>query len=231
MLKKYEELPSQFKNDYVKSVYESLLKKRSQLVVKRLFDIILSVVLLLLLSPVFFLLAIWIKIDSKGPVFYRQERLTQYGRHFKIFKFRTMVVNADKQGSLVTLDNDSRITRVGQFIRDYRLDELPQLLNVLKGEMSFVGVRPEVEKYTSKYTNEMQASLLLPAGITSPASIVYKDEAEVLSEWMHKGLSSDEAYLNKVLPEKMIFNLKYLEDFSFINDMKIMIQTVSKVFR
>lgn len=227
----YNQLPPEFKSEVVKKYYDHLVKKRGQLVAKRCFDLIFSIVLLLLLSPLFLILSIWIKLDSKGPVFYRQERLTQYGKRFKIFKFRTMVADADKVGGLVTLGNDSRITKVGQFIRDYRLDEIPQLINVLLGDMSFVGVRPEVEKYTSEYTTEMKATLLLPAGITSPASIVYKDEAEVISEWMVRGLSSDQAYLEKVLPEKMIYNLKYLEEFSFFNDLKIMVQTAVKVFK
>lgn len=228
---KYDRLPSEFKTEIVKKYYEQLSNKRGQLVAKRCFDFSLSILLLLLLLPLFLLLSIWIKLDSKGPVFYKQERLTQYGKRFKIFKFRTMIEGADKVGSLVTLGNDSRITKVGQFIRDCRLDEIPQLINVFLGDMSFVGVRPEVEKYTSKYTEEMMATLLLPAGITSPASIAYKDEADVISEWMARGLNSDQAYLEKVLPEKMAYNLKYLEEFSFFNDLKIMVHTAVKVFR
>lgn len=227
----YEKLPLEFKTEAVKKYYDHLFNKRGQLIVKRGFDFLISVILLLLLSPLFIILSIWIKLDSKGPVFYKQERLTQYGKRFKIYKFRTMVVNADKIGSLVTLGNDNRITKVGQFIRNYRLDELPQLINVLLGEMSFVGVRPEVEKYTSQYTEEMMVTLLLPAGITSPASITYKDEAKVLSEWMSKGLSLEQAYLVKILPEKMGYNFKYLEEFSFFNDIKIMLQTAFKVLR
>lgn len=228
---KYEQLPSEFKTEAVKKYYNRLINKRGQLLAKRCFDLLLSIILLLLLSPLFLVLSIWIKLDSSGPVFYKQERLTQYGKRFNIYKFRTMIVDADKVGSLVTLGNDSRVTKVGQFIRNYRLDEIPQVINVLLGDMSFVGVRPEVEQYTSEYTEEMMATLLLPAGITSPASIAYKDEAKVISEWMDKGLSSDQAYLSKVLPEKMAYNFKYLEEFSFFNDIKIMFQTAFKVFR
>lgn len=228
---KYDNLKPEFQTEAVKSYYDTLAQKKGQLFAKRCFDFLLSIFLLIVLSPLFLFLSIWIKLDSKGPVFYRQQRLTQYGRPFQILKFRTMIVGADQVGSLVTLGNDNRITKVGQFIRGYRLDEIPQLINVLVGDMSFVGVRPEVEKYTSQYTDEMLATLLLPAGITSPASIAYKDEAEVISEWMAKGLSSDEAYLKKVLPDKMVYNLNYIKEFSFLNDIKIIVETVCKVIR
>ena len=176
MLKSFDKLPKEFQNKEVRKYYDILKKKRFNLVLKRIFDIVCSVILLILLLPVFLILAIWIKIDSKGPVFYRQERVTKYGKIFRIYKFRTMVTNADKIGSLVTLSNDSRITKVGNKIRKCRLDELPQLINVLKGEMSFVGTRPEVSKYVDKYTKEMMATLLMPAGVTSSASIKYKDD-------------------------------------------------------
>ena len=180
MLKKYSDLPKEFQNKKVRKYYEMLRKKRLYLVFKRLFDIIGALILLIILSPVFLVLAIMIKLDSKGPVFYRQERITKYGKKFRIFKFRTMVVDADKKGSLVTTNNDNRITKVGYKIRNSRLDEIPQLINVLLGDMSFVGTRPEVKKYVDLYTNEMYATLLLPAGITSKASINYKDEAKII---------------------------------------------------
>ena len=176
----WEKLPSQMQTEAVKPYYEILQKKQISLIFKRLFDIVVSIIMLLILSPVFLVLAIAIKLDSKGPVFYRQVRVTQYGKEFRIFKFRTMVTNADKIGSQVTVGGDSRITRVGKVIRECRLDEIGQLLNILGGSMTFVGTRPEVPKYVEKYTSEMWATLLLPAGVTSEASIRYKDEAALL---------------------------------------------------
>ena len=180
-LKKWENLPEEFKNEAVRPYYEYLKKKQISLIFKRIFDIFVSIILLILLSPIFLALAIFIKIDSKGPVFFRQSRVTQYNKEFKIFKFRTMVNDAEKLGAQVTSQNDSRITKVGEKIRKYRLDEISQLINVLIGDMTFVGTRPEVRKYVDAYTDEMMATLLLPAGITSNASIEYKDEDEILS--------------------------------------------------
>ena len=161
LLRKWDDIPEFMRNDEVKKYYDILIKKRFSLMLKRFFDIIMSLLLLIVLSPAFLILAIWIKVDSQGTVFYRQERITQYGRTFRIFKFRTMVSNADKIGTLVTTQNDSRITRVGEKIRKCRLDEIPQLINILKGDMSFVGTRPEVQKYVDAYTDEMKATLLL----------------------------------------------------------------------
>lgn len=193
---------------------------------KRFFDIIMSLLLLIVLSPVFLILAIWIKADSKGTVFYRQERITQYGRTFRIFKFRTMVSNADKINTLVTTQNDSRITRVGEKIRKCRLDEIPQLINILKGDMSFVGTRPEVQKYVDAYTDEMKATLLLPAGVTSLASLKYRDEDEIISQETDKGKTVDQAYIEDVLPEKMKFNLEYLNNFNILKDVNLCVKTV-----
>lgn len=222
MLKKWEELPEFMKTDEVKKYYEILSKKKPQLVLKRVFDIVMSLLMLILLAPIMLILALLIKLDSEGSVFYKQERITQYGKTFKIFKFRTMVQNADKIGTLVTVDNDSRVTKVGSYIRKIRLDEFPQLFNVLKGEMSFVGTRPEVKKYVDEYTDEMYATLLLPAGITSSASIKFKNEDELLS-----GADDiDNKYVLDVLPLKMKFNLEDIENFSFFNDIKVMIGTV-----
>ena len=231
ILIKYEKLPENLKNEKVKEYYDILSKKKISLVIKRIFDIIVAVILLILLSPIILILAIMIKIDSKGPVFYRQERITTYGKIFRIFKFRTMVQNADKVGTLVTVGNDSRITRVGKLIRKVRLDELPQLINVLKGEMTFVGTRPEVKKYVDKYTDEMKATLLMPAGITSVASIKYKDEDEILDRAKQKGKDIDLAYVEDVLPEKMKYNLEYISKFSFVYDIKVCIDTVIGVLR
>lgn len=208
-----------------------LASKTVDLACKYVFDRVMALILIILFSPLLLFFAIWIKLDSSGPVFYRQERITQHGRKFRIYKFRTMVADADKKGSLVTVGNDSRITRVGSLIRKYRLDEIPQLLNVLAGDMSFVGVRPEVEKYTNCYTDEMNATLLLPAGITSPASIAYKDEDRLMEKYMALGMTADEAYVQKVLPAKMVYNLDYIRTFSFWNDLRIMVQTVVKVVK
>lgn len=208
-----------------------LATKKRDLFLKVLFDKCLAIALLIILLPIFIILSVWIVLDSKGPVFFRQERVTKNGKLFRIFKFRTMVVNAEQCGSLVTIGNDKRITKVGAVIRKYRLDELPQLFNVLLGDMSFVGVRPEVQKYVLHYTDEMMATLLLPAGITSPASIAYKDEDEIMTKYTSRGMNPDDAYLSKVLPEKMRYNLEYIGQFTFLNDITIMIDTVLKVFR
>lgn len=221
----WENLPPQMQTESVRPYYEILQKKQVSLVFKRLFDIVVSFIMLLILSPVFLVLAIAIKLDSKGPVFYRQVRVTQYGKEFRIFKFRTMVNNADKIGSQVTVGGDSRITRVGQVIRDCRLDEIGQLLNVLGGSMTFVGTRPEVPKYVEKYTPEMWATLLLPAGVTSEASIRYKDEAALLDA----AEDVDATYVQDVLPGKMKYNLNSIQEYGFFKDIKTMFQTVAAV--
>lgn len=226
LLKKWEELPKFLRKDDVKYYYEILDKKRGSLVWKRIFDVVMSLMLLVVLSPVLLFVAIWIKLDSNGPVFYRQKRITQYGREFRIFKFRTMVVNADKIGTLVTTQNDSRITKVGEKIRKCRLDEIPQLMNILIGDMSFVGTRPEVKKYVDAYTDEMLATLLLPAGVTSMASIQYQDEDEIISKYVDEEHSVDEVYIKKVLPDKMEYNLNYLKTFSVRKDIKLCVKTV-----
>lgn len=221
----WEKLPPQMQTEAVKPYYEILQKKQISLVFKRSFDIVVSLIMLLILSPVFLILAIAIKLDSKGPVFYRQVRVTQYGKEFRIFKFRTMVNNADKIGSQVTVGGDSRITRVGKVIRECRLDEIGQLLNILGGSMTFVGTRPEVPKYVEKYTPEMWATLLLPAGVTSEASIRYKDEAALLDA----AEDVDATYIQDVLPGKMKYNLRSIQEYSFFKDIKTMFQTVFAV--
>ncbi len=227
----WNKLPETMKNEQVRSYYEKLKKKRASLVVKRVFDIVVSLIMLILLSWLFLILAAAIKIDSSGPVFYRQVRVTTGNRDFRIFKFRTMVSNADVIGSLVTTGNDSRITKVGAKIRKCRLDEIPQLLNILKGEMSFVGTRPEVRKYVDRYTDEMMATLLMPAGVTSLASISFKDEDELIDTYTDKGMSVDDAYIQKVLPEKMNYNLEYMNHFGFWGDLKLMIRTFVSVIK
>ena len=225
-MRKWNELPEFMKNEEVKGYYHILQKKKVSLILKRIFDIIMSIIMILLLSPVLIVVSIWIKLDSKGPVFYRQERITQYGRVFRIFKFRTMVTGADKIGTLVTTKNDSRITRVGEKIRKCRLDEIPQLFNILLGDMSFVGTRPEVKKYVDAYTDEMMATLLLPAGVTSLASIQYRDEDEILAKYVDEEHSVDEVYVEKILPDKMKYNLRYLKSFSIVEDIVLCVKTV-----
>jgi len=231
MLKKWEDLSEDLKNEETKKYYEILSHKKVHLFLKRMMDIIGSLILLIILSPIIVIMAILIKIDSKGPIFYKQERITQYGRVFKIFKFRTMVQNADKIGSLVTLGEDQRITRIGKIIRKFRIDEIPQLINILIGDMSFVGTRPEVKKYVDKYTDEMKSTLLMPAGVTSTASIKYKDEDQIISKYMNEGEKIDDIYINRVLPEKMKYNLEYIKKFNIYEDIKIAISTVFEVLK
>ena len=226
ILRKWENLPAEMQTPEVRKYYDVLKKKKFSLFLKRLFDVTVSFILLLLFSPVFLILAIAIKLDSKGPVFYRQTRVTQYGKEFRIFKFRSMVTDADK-GSLLTVGGDSRVTKTGRFIRKYKLDELSQLIDVFRGTMTFVGTRPEVPKYVKKYTPEMMATLLLPAGITSEASIYYKDENELLDA----ADDVEKTYVEVVLPDKMKYNLAAINSFGFFDDIKVMILTVLAVFR
>lgn len=223
-LVKWEKLPADMQTEEVREYYDVLRKKRFSLFWKRIFDIFVSAIMLIILSPLFLILAIAIKTDSKGPVFYRQERVTQYGKRFRIFKFRSMVQNADK-GSQVTVDHDSRVTKVGKFIRKCRLDEICQLIDIFRGTMTFVGTRPEVPKYVNEYTPEMKATLLLPAGVTSLASIYYKDEAELLSG----AEDTDKTYVEKILPAKMYYNLKEIKNYGFWRDIKTMFMTVFAV--
>lgn len=223
----WDELPECMRCDAVRPYYEYLRKKRVSLLLKRAGDLFLAGVLILVLSPVLAVIGVWIKSDSEGPVFFKQERVTTYGSTFWIYKFRTMVVNADKLGTQVTTKEDARITKVGAKIRKYRLDELPQLFNILRGEMTFVGTRPEVPKYVAAYTPEMTATLLLPAGVTSRASIEYKDEDRLLEN----AADADTVYIREILPEKMRYNLNEIKDFSLLSDIKTMFATVAAVIR
>ena len=225
MLKRWEQLPQELQNDSVRPYYEALSRKRGQLLLKRVFDILLSLVLLVLLSPVMLILALAIRLDSPGEVLFRQVRVTQYGQEFRIFKFRTMVANAQQLGTQVTVQGDMRITRMGKLLRKCRLDELPQLLNILMGQMSFVGTRPEGPRYVRQYTPQMLATLLLPAGVTSQASIRYKDEDRLLDN----SSDPDRTYVEQVLPGKMEYNLNSMLDFSLWQDLKTMVQTVGAV--
>ena len=225
MLKKWDDLPDFMKTEEVRPYWESLSRKRGQLILKRLFDIFMAIILLILLAIPMLILAIWIKVDSKGPVFYRQERVTTYGKHFRIHKFRTMVSNADKIGTAVTVSNDSRITKVGAKLRGHRLDEFPQLIDVLQGTMSFVGTRPEAVKYVEQYKPEYNATLLMPAGITSECSIRYKDEDKLLNE----ANDVDSVYIEQVLPQKMKWNLESIREFNLCREINIMLKTVKAV--
>lgn len=225
LLKKWEDLPLYMKCDEVRTYYDILSKRKISLVLKRFFDVVVASIMLIILAIPMAVIAVMIKFDSHGPVFYRQERVTTYGKHFRIHKFRTMVSNADKMGTAVTVGNDSRITRVGAKLRGLRLDELPQVLDVLSGNMSFVGTRPEAVKYVEKYKPEYFATLLLPAGITSEASIRYKDEAELLD----KAEDVDKAYVEKVLPEKMKYNLNSIRKFNVGTEIVTMVRTVVAV--
>lgn len=227
ILKKWDDLPDFMKCEEVLEYYQILQKKKYSLILKRIFDLVCASILLSILAIPMLVIAVLIKLDSPGPVFYRQERVTQYGRKFRIHKFRTMVANADQIGTAVTVGNDSRITRVGAKIRDYRIDELPQLIDVLVGDMSFVGTRPEAVKYVKKYTREMRATLLLPAGITSEASIRYKDEADLLDG----AKDVDKVYVEQVLPEKMKWNLNSIKKFSPFLELEIMVKTIKTVTR
>lgn len=226
-MRKWEELPADMQVPEVRRYYDILQRHKGSLILKRIFDIIAAGLLVILLSPVMLALGILIKADSRGPVFFRQVRVTQYGKLFRIFKFRTMVDHADQLGTQVTTKGDARVTKIGKKLRGCRLDELPQLLNILTGDMTFVGTRPEVEKYVRHYTNEMKATLLLPAGVTSMTSIEYKDEEKLLESAM----DADEVYIHTILPEKMRYNLKAIEEFSFLKDIATMFATVKAVAR
>lgn len=225
MLKRWEELPDFMRTDEVRPYYEALKKKRLSLFFKRAVDLVGGLVLLTLLVIPMAVIAVMIKLDSEGPVFYRQERVTTYGKHFKIHKFRTMVSNADKIGTAVTVGNDSRITKVGAKLRGCRIDELPQVFDLISGNMSFVGTRPEAVKYVEKYKAEYMATLLLPAGITSEASIRYKDEAELLKA----ADDADRVYVEEVLPGKMKYNLQSIMEFSILGEIATMFRTVFAV--
>ncbi len=224
-LRKWEDLPQFMQCEEVREYYDILVKKKSELVLKRGFDVAAAMILLIILAIPMLIIAVMIQLDSPGPVFYRQERVTAYGKRFRIHKFRTMVNNADKVGTAVTVGSDARITKVGIRLRNLRIDEIPQLLDVLSGNMSFVGTRPETTKYVERYTKEMYATLLLPAGITSEASIRYKDEAKLLDG----AEDVDKVYVEEVLPRKMKYNLQSIKSFSFIREIAIMFRTVFTV--
>ena len=226
MLKRWEDLPDFMRTAEVRPYWEALHRKRFQLLLKRVFDIAAALILLILLAVPMLVIAVLIKTDSPGPILYRQLRVTSYGRHFRIHKFRTMVSNAEQIGTAVTVGEDRRITRVGRKIRHLRLDEMPQLIDVLEGTMSFVGTRPEAVKYVEQYRNEYNATLLIPAGITSEASIRYKDEEKLLNA----AKDVDRVYVDETLPQKMVWNLDSIMHFSFPRELLTMLRTVLAVF-
>lgn len=223
-MKNIYKLPKIFYNDKVLPYYEVLAKKKVSLLLKRVFDFTVALLMIITLSPILAIIAMLIKFDSEGSIVFKQKRVTKYGKIFYIYKFRTMYTGSEK-GSNVTLKNDNRVTRVGANLRKYRLDELLQLVNILKGDMSFVGTRPEVEKYVNNYSDEMLATLLLPAGVTSLASIYYKDEEKLLDS----ADDTDQVYVEEILPAKMHYNLKAIINFSLWSDIRIMFMTVLAV--
>lgn len=225
ILKPWDSLPDYMRVPEVRPYYDILKKHQVSLVLKRIFDVIVSLMMLLVMWPFMILIAIGIKLDSPGPALFLQERVTTYGKRFKIWKFRTMVNNAEKIGTQVTVSNDRRVTKFGRFLRSTRLDEVPQLVNILVGDMSYVGTRPEVIKYVDQYKPEFYATLLLPAGVTSEASIRYKDEYKLLDQ----AKDVDKVYLEKVLPAKMVWNLNSIARFSFARELLTMIRTVLAV--
>lgn len=227
LIKKWEKLPPELQIEEVRPYWEILRKKNFSLFWKRAFDITVSGIVLLLVLPLFLIIAIAIKIDSRGPVFYRQERVTQYGKHFRIFKFRSMVSGADKKGSLVTTNNDARVTRVGKFIRKCKIDEMSQLIDIFRGTMTFIGTRPEVPKYVDLYKPEYKATLLLPAGVSSTASIMFKNENEMLDKAENVG----ETYLKEILPIKMRYNLTDTKKYGYWRDIGLCFKTVFGVLK
>lgn len=225
ILRPWDKLPDCMRTEEVRPYYDVLKKRRFSIVLKRCFDFFMSLVMLLVLWPMMLIIAAVIIIDSPGPALFLQERVTAYGKRFRIVKFRTMVNGAEKKGTAVTVSGDSRITKVGKFLRDKRLDELPQLINILKGDMSYVGTRPEVAKYVDRYRKEYYATLLLPAGVTSEASIRYKDENRLLSG----AEDTDRVYVEEVLPAKMVWNLESIRRFGFLREILTMVRTVLAV--
>ncbi len=226
MLKPWEQLPDIMRTEAVRPYYEVLCRHQIGLILKRIFDFLVSLLLLIPTFPFMLLIAAAVKLDTAGPALFFQERVTTYGKHFQIWKFRTMTQNAEKQGTQVTISHDRRITRVGRFLRKYRLDELPQLVNIIMGDMSFVGTRPEVVKYVELYKPEYYATLLMPAGVTSEASIRYKDEYKLLAE----ADDVDQVYMEEVLPAKMVWNLESVMRFRFLREILTMGRTIMAVF-
>lgn len=221
----WKKLPENMKTEEVRKYYEILQSKKSSLIFKRVFDLVFSIFFAVILSPLMLVVSVIIKLDSPGKVIFKQKRVTEGGRVFEIYKFRTMVENAENLGTQVTTGEDLRITKCGKWLRKLRIDEFPQIFNIIKGDLSFVGPRPEVVRYVKEYTPEMLATLLIPAGVTSTASILYKDEAKLLEN----AKNLDKVYINEILPAKMKYNLEYIEKFGIIYDFKVIIKTVIAV--
>ena len=192
---------------------------------KRLFDIVASGLGLICLSPLFLILAVWIKADSKGPVFYRQIRVGKGNRDFRLFKFRSMRPDSDKLGLITIGGHDPRVTRSGYFIRKYKLDEFPQLINVFKGDMSLVGPRPEVRKYVDMYSPDQMRVLSVRPGITSLASIRYRNENDILAA----ADDPDQCYIETVMPDKLAIDLEYVDRATFWNDIKLIFSTFKEI--
>ncbi|MBQ3265874.1 MAG: sugar transferase [Ruminococcus sp.] len=228
LLLPFDRLPRAFQCAEVKQYYDILDKKRMSLCLKRVTDIVLSLLMIIVLLLPMAVIAVIVKATSKGPVLYKQERVTTYGKRFRIWKFRTMTVGADHAGALVTSAHDNRITGVGATLRKFRLDELPQVFHVLSGKMSFVGTRPEVVKYVERYTPAMTATLLMPAGITSLASIRFKDEDVMIGD-VSDPQEVDRIYVEEILPKKMEYNLQYISRFGFRRDIYLMASTFKHV--
>ncbi len=222
----FSELPQFLQTEQVRPYYDILKSKSRSLFFKRFVDVLASLVLIVLLFLPMLIISVAIKVSSNGPVIYKQVRVTTYGKQFKIWKFRTMYVGSDKQGEL-TCSEDDRVTKIGKFLRKFRLDELPQIFHVLSGKMSIVGTRPEVPRYVEAYTPEMMATLLMPAGVTSLASIMFKDEAELLE----KSSDVDKEYIEVILPQKMEYNLKYISRFGFRRDLYLIFKTIVEVLK
>lgn len=193
--------------------------------IKRLFDVTAASIGLLILSPLFVVVSLWIKLDSRGPVFYKQIRVGRNNRDFKLFKFRSMRPDSDKLGLITVGGHDPRVTRSGYFIRKYKLDEFPQLINVVKGDMSLVGPRPEVRKYVSMYSPEQMKVLSVRPGITDPASIAYRNENEILEG----KYNPDDYYVNVIMPDKLRINLEYVNNRSFLKDLKVIFATFKAI--
>lgn len=208
------------------NIENKLEVKKGQIILKRIFDFTCSLIGLILLSPFFFIIAIAIKMDSKGPVFFKQKRIGKNGNPFEIYKFRTMVVDAESLGKQITVGEDPRITRVGSFLRKYKLDEFPQLINVLIGDMSLVGPRPEVPRYVEIYNDVQRKVLLVKPGITDYASIEFRNENDILG----KSNNPEEEYINVIMPTKLDLNLKYIDEMSFLHDIKLIFRTIGRVF-
>ncbi|CEN76524.1 sugar transferase [[Clostridium] sordellii] len=214
-------------NKELLNIKEELNKRKLRLAIKRTFDIVASFIGLILLSPILIIIAVFIKLDSKGPVFFKQKRVGKNKQIFEIYKFRTMVIDAEKLGKQITVGNDNRITKIGKFIRKCKLDELPQLINVLKGEMSLVGPRPEVPKYVELYDVYQEQVLLVQPGITDYASIEFRNENELLG----KSKNPEATYIDEIMPTKIELNLLYIKNISLLEDFKLIFNTILAILK